>query len=143
MRVLFAVFPATAHLHPITPLAWALQNAGHQVRVVSPDVHRAFHAREEERRAEHRAQQEREQREREETKQLQKAAAWACLTRGRDVYPSDAWQSVPPGSDCTVCTSAKEGERQKAEERAAEEAQAKAEADAWRKENGIFGFLRR
>ncbi|MBT2488553.1 activator-dependent family glycosyltransferase [Streptomyces sp. ISL-96] len=35
MRVLFAVFPATAHLHPITPLAWALQNAGHEVRVVS------------------------------------------------------------------------------------------------------------
>ena len=35
MRVLFAVFPATAHLHPITPLAWALQSAGHEVRVVS------------------------------------------------------------------------------------------------------------
>ncbi|GGK26486.1 glycosyl transferase [Streptomyces camponoticapitis] len=35
MRVLFAVFPATAHLHPVTPLAWALQSAGHEVRIVS------------------------------------------------------------------------------------------------------------
>ncbi|WP_256097114.1 hypothetical protein [Streptomyces agglomeratus] len=42
-----------------------------------------------------------------------------------------------------MCASAKERERQAAEERAAEEAQAKAEAEAWRKENGIFGFLRR
>ncbi|WP_329378931.1 hypothetical protein [Streptomyces sp. NBC_01716] len=36
MRVSFAVFPATAHLHPVTPLAWALQSAGHEVRIVSP-----------------------------------------------------------------------------------------------------------
>ncbi|GAB3955260.1 activator-dependent family glycosyltransferase [Streptomyces sparsus] len=35
MRVLFAVFPATAHLHPMAPLAWALQSAGHEVRVAS------------------------------------------------------------------------------------------------------------
>lgn len=33
MRVLFCAFPATAHVHPIVPLAWALQNAGHEVRV--------------------------------------------------------------------------------------------------------------
>jgi glycosyltransferase (activator-dependent family) len=33
MRVLFAVFPATAHVHPVVPLAWALQNAGHEVRI--------------------------------------------------------------------------------------------------------------
>lgn len=39
MRVLFAVFPATAHVHPVVPLAWALQNAGHEVRVaVHPDA---------------------------------------------------------------------------------------------------------
>ncbi|MFF4699111.1 activator-dependent family glycosyltransferase [Streptomyces chattanoogensis] len=39
MRVLFAVFPATAHVHPIVPLAWALQNAGHEVRVaIHPDA---------------------------------------------------------------------------------------------------------
>ncbi|WP_447034503.1 replication-relaxation family protein [Streptomyces hypolithicus] len=109
----------------------------------NPDDHRAFHAREEERRTERRAQEQREEREREEAKRRRKAAAWACPTCGRDVYPSDGWQSVPPGSDCTVCTSAKERERREAEERATEEAQAKAEAEAWRKENGIFGFLRR
>ncbi|MFF3333567.1 activator-dependent family glycosyltransferase [Streptomyces sp. NPDC002888] len=39
MRVLFAVFPAVAHVHPIVPLAWALQNAGHDVRVaIHPDA---------------------------------------------------------------------------------------------------------
>ncbi|OEV30507.1 hypothetical protein AN219_10395 [Streptomyces nanshensis] len=35
MKVLFAIIPAVAHLHPIVPLAWALQSAGHQVRVAS------------------------------------------------------------------------------------------------------------
>uniref|UniRef100_UPI00110FB80F replication-relaxation family protein n=1 Tax=Streptomyces chryseus TaxID=68186 RepID=UPI00110FB80F len=109
----------------------------------NPDDYRAFSVRDEERRLERRAQEEREQREREETKRRQKAAAWACPTCGRDVYPNDDWQSAAPGSDCSVCNSAKERERQAAEERAAEEAQAKAEAEAWRKENGIFGFLRR
>lgn len=39
MRVLFSVFPATAHVHPIVPLAWALRNAGHEVRVaIHPDA---------------------------------------------------------------------------------------------------------
>lgn len=39
MRVLFSVFPAIAHVHPIVPLAWALQNAGHEVRVaIHPDA---------------------------------------------------------------------------------------------------------
>ncbi|MFE1360972.1 MULTISPECIES: nucleotide disphospho-sugar-binding domain-containing protein [Streptomyces] len=35
MRVLFAIFPATAHLYPVVPLAWALQSAGHEVTVAS------------------------------------------------------------------------------------------------------------
>ncbi|NJQ14052.1 nucleotide disphospho-sugar-binding domain-containing protein [Streptomyces bohaiensis] len=35
MRVLFVTWPAAAHLFPAVPLAWALQAAGHQVRVVS------------------------------------------------------------------------------------------------------------
>jgi L-rhodinosyltransferase/glycosyltransferase len=35
MRVLFTIFPATAHLYPIVPLAWALQAAGHEVCVAS------------------------------------------------------------------------------------------------------------
>ncbi|MFC8850071.1 MULTISPECIES: nucleotide disphospho-sugar-binding domain-containing protein [unclassified Micromonospora] len=35
MRVLFVTFPATAHLFPIVPLAWALQSAGHEVLVAS------------------------------------------------------------------------------------------------------------
>ncbi|MFF2080900.1 nucleotide disphospho-sugar-binding domain-containing protein [Kitasatospora sp. NPDC058162] len=44
MRVLFTVFPASAHLYPVVPLAWALQAAGHEVvvaaheGVVDPDV---------------------------------------------------------------------------------------------------------
>lgn len=33
MRVLFVPFPGVAHVQPIVPLAWALQGAGHQVRV--------------------------------------------------------------------------------------------------------------
>jgi UDP:flavonoid glycosyltransferase YjiC (YdhE family) len=35
MRVLIAVAPLTAHLYPSVPLAWALQSAGHDVRVAS------------------------------------------------------------------------------------------------------------
>ncbi|MBT2401781.1 replication-relaxation family protein [Streptomyces sp. ISL-100] len=138
---------ARLHQHgPHGPIWWRYGRSSWETleaALDNPDDYRAFHAREEERRAERRAQEEREQREREEAKRRRKATAWACPTCGRDVYPSDGWQSVPPGSDCTVCTHAKESERQKAEERAAEEAQAKAEAEAWRKENGIFGFLRR
>ncbi|BFU42700.1 activator-dependent family glycosyltransferase [Krasilnikovia sp. MM14-A1004] len=44
MRVLLVIFPATAHLFPVVPLAWALQAAGHEVRVaahagvVEPDM---------------------------------------------------------------------------------------------------------
>ncbi|WP_097901331.1 nucleotide disphospho-sugar-binding domain-containing protein [Streptomyces sp. b94] len=39
MRVLFCVFPHTSHLHAVVPLAWALQNAGHEVRVaLHPDA---------------------------------------------------------------------------------------------------------
>lgn len=33
MRVLFVPFPGVAHVQPLVPLAWALQGAGHQVRV--------------------------------------------------------------------------------------------------------------
>ncbi|MFI6287504.1 nucleotide disphospho-sugar-binding domain-containing protein [Streptomyces sp. NPDC051018] len=33
MRVLFVVFPHTSHMHGVVPLAWALHNAGHDVRV--------------------------------------------------------------------------------------------------------------
>lgn len=35
MRVLIAVMPLSSHLYPSVPLAWALQNAGHEVRVAS------------------------------------------------------------------------------------------------------------
>lgn len=35
MRVLIAVAPLTAHLYPSIPLAWALQSAGHEVRLAS------------------------------------------------------------------------------------------------------------
>lgn len=35
MRVLFTIFPATAHLYPVVPLAWALHNEGHEVRVAA------------------------------------------------------------------------------------------------------------
>ncbi|MCT4356209.1 activator-dependent family glycosyltransferase [Streptomyces sp. Je 1-79] len=35
MRVLIAVMPLASHLYPSIPLAWALQNAGHEVRVAS------------------------------------------------------------------------------------------------------------
>ncbi len=132
---------------PHGPIWWRYGHSDWQTleaALDNPDDHRAFHARQEERRAERRAQQEREQREWEETGRRQKAAAWACPTCGREVLPGpDGWEAVPAGGDCDVCTYAKESERQIAEERAAEEAQAKAEAEAWRKENGIFGFLRR
>lgn len=39
MRVLFACFAANSHLYEMVPLAWALQSAGHQVRVAAqPDL---------------------------------------------------------------------------------------------------------
>lgn len=37
MRVLFTIFPTSAHLYPVIPLAWALQSAGHEVVVASPE----------------------------------------------------------------------------------------------------------
>ncbi|OII63364.1 hypothetical protein BJP40_24480 [Streptomyces sp. CC53] len=37
MRVLFTIFPASAHLYPAIPLAWALRSAGHEVVVACPD----------------------------------------------------------------------------------------------------------
>lgn len=39
MRVLFAVFPVADRAFPVAPLAWALQNAGHEVRIAThPDL---------------------------------------------------------------------------------------------------------
>ncbi|WP_066947880.1 nucleotide disphospho-sugar-binding domain-containing protein [Streptomyces lushanensis] len=39
MRVMIVVWPLPAHLYPALPLAWALQGAGHEVRVAShPDL---------------------------------------------------------------------------------------------------------
>ncbi|OZM74155.1 hypothetical protein CFN78_07850 [Amycolatopsis antarctica] len=35
MRVLFSIFPNRAHLYPVVPLAWALQNQGHEVRIAA------------------------------------------------------------------------------------------------------------
>lgn len=36
MRVLFTVYPnSLAHLYPVVPLAWALQSAGHEVRIAA------------------------------------------------------------------------------------------------------------
>lgn len=37
MRVLFTIFPTSAHLYPAIPLAWALQSAGHEVVLASPE----------------------------------------------------------------------------------------------------------
>src|SRR5688572_24528507 len=39
MRVLIAAIPVKSHLYPVVPLAWALQTAGHEVRVA---CHSAF-----------------------------------------------------------------------------------------------------
>lgn len=41
MRILFATWPASSHLYPLVPLAWALQSAGHDVRVASLPALRA------------------------------------------------------------------------------------------------------
>lgn len=35
MRVMFVVMPLASHLYPSVPLAWAMQNAGHEVRIAS------------------------------------------------------------------------------------------------------------
>ncbi|GIH67783.1 nucleotide disphospho-sugar-binding domain-containing protein [Sphaerimonospora thailandensis] len=36
MRVMFTMFPSTAHFLPLVPYAWALQAAGHEVCVAAP-----------------------------------------------------------------------------------------------------------
>jgi UDP:flavonoid glycosyltransferase YjiC (YdhE family) len=36
MRILFTIYPnSIAHLYPVAPLAWALQSAGHEVRIAA------------------------------------------------------------------------------------------------------------
>ncbi|WJK42568.1 DUF1205 domain-containing protein [Solwaraspora sp. WMMA2056] len=35
MRVLFTMFPSYVHLYPLAPVAWALQSAGHEVRIAT------------------------------------------------------------------------------------------------------------
>lgn len=35
MRIMVAAWPSTTHIYPIVPLAWALQSAGHEVRVAT------------------------------------------------------------------------------------------------------------
>src|SRR5712692_2761040 len=35
MRVLFTVYPATGHFHPLVPIAQALETAGHEVAFAS------------------------------------------------------------------------------------------------------------
>jgi len=103
----------------------------------NPDDHRAYHAREEQRRIEQSARKECERQEEEEVQRLRKAAAWPCPTCHREVWPDDGWETRPPGSDCSICTSIKNREREAAEARAAEEAEDRQEA----KRNGLFGFL--
>jgi UDP:flavonoid glycosyltransferase YjiC (YdhE family) len=36
MRVLFSPYPARSHFFPVVPFAWALQSAGHEVRIAAP-----------------------------------------------------------------------------------------------------------
>ncbi|MDR3083636.1 MAG: DUF1205 domain-containing protein [Streptomyces sp.] len=38
MRILFNVFPASSHVYPIVPLAWALQSAGHEVVLATSEA---------------------------------------------------------------------------------------------------------
>src|SRR3954464_3049320 len=38
MRVAIVIWPAPAHLYPLTPITWALRSAGHEVVVVSHPV---------------------------------------------------------------------------------------------------------
>ncbi|MFI6876091.1 nucleotide disphospho-sugar-binding domain-containing protein [Streptomyces sp. NPDC050400] len=38
MRILFNVFPASSHVYPIAPLAWALQSAGHEVVMATTEA---------------------------------------------------------------------------------------------------------
>ena len=41
MRVLLTCYPANVHLYPIAPIAWALQSAGHEVRIAT-HLHAGF-----------------------------------------------------------------------------------------------------
>lgn len=41
MRVLLTCYPANVHLYPIAPIAWALQSAGHEVRI-GTHLHEGF-----------------------------------------------------------------------------------------------------
>ncbi|SDL39686.1 nucleotide disphospho-sugar-binding domain-containing protein [Streptomyces indicus] len=38
MRILFNVFPASSHVYPVVPLAWALQSAGHEVVMATSEA---------------------------------------------------------------------------------------------------------
>jgi glycosyltransferase (activator-dependent family) len=38
MRILFHVFPASSHVYPVVPMAWALQAAGHEVVMAASEA---------------------------------------------------------------------------------------------------------
>ncbi|MFJ9656175.1 replication-relaxation family protein [Streptomyces microflavus] len=126
---------------PHGPVWWRYGHPGWETlqdALDNPEDLRGYRHREEQRRTEHAAQEERERQEREEAESRRKAAAWPCPTCHRQVFPDDDWETRPPGSECTICTSIKRREQQEAEALAAEETAAREEA----KKNGLFGFLR-
>ncbi|WP_326683095.1 hypothetical protein OHB31_35610 [Streptomyces microflavus] len=123
---------------PHGPVWWRYGHPGWETlqdALDNPEDLRGYRHREEQRRTEHAPQRERE---REEAESRRKAAAWPCPTCHRQVFPDDDWETRPPGSECTDCTSINKREREAAEALAAEEAAAREEV----KRDGFFGFLR-
>ncbi|MEV6683616.1 hypothetical protein AB0N09_43320 [Streptomyces erythrochromogenes] len=101
-----------------------------------PDDHRAYTAREKQRRADATAARERRQQERDEERRRREATAWLCPECGRRVYPAgDEWSDgAEPGGVCGICQSGADHDTRQAQEEAAEQAalERQTRSDGWR-----------
>ncbi|MFD9106304.1 hypothetical protein ACFVZN_35185 [Streptomyces virginiae] len=137
--VLVTVLDRLEEYGPYGPIWWRY---GHQElqtltdALDDPDDHRAYTAREKQRRADATAARERQQQERAEERRRREAAAWPCPECGRRVYPAgDEWSDgAEPGGVCGICRSRADHDTRQAQEEAAEQAalERQTRSDGWR-----------
>ncbi|MBP5880785.1 hypothetical protein F3K37_42555 [Streptomyces sp. LBUM 1477] len=104
----------------------------------NPDDYRAYHLRDEQRRAARQAEEDARRQEWEEERRAKEASKWACPSCGNDVYPDPEAGLVPGVGECFPCRT----HRARLEQDARERAEAQAEGERERRRDGLFGWRR-